>query len=227
MMEEAADVLAQLLANRYSCRAFLPQPVEQPVLDRILSMAQRTATWCNTQPWKVFITSGDGTERLRELLYRNASSGVKDKSDLPWPREYCGVYLERRRKTGFSLYTALGIARDDGEGRTRQLLENFRLFGAPHLAVITTDEALGVYGAVDCGAYIANFLLAAQACGVNAVAQAALAQYSGVLREYFDLPPDRQVVCGISFGYADGSHKVNSFRTERASVSDAVTWVDA
>jgi hypothetical protein len=26
---------------------------------------------------------------------------------------------------------------------------------------VTSDEALGTYGAVDCGAYVANFLLAA------------------------------------------------------------------
>ena len=63
----------------------------------------------------------------------------------------------------------------------------FQVFWSAHVAVVTTDEALGVYGAVDCGAYVANFLLAAEACGVAAVPQASLAFYSDLVREHFGL----------------------------------------
>jgi hypothetical protein len=34
------------------------------------------------------------------------------------------------------------------------------------------------------------------------------------------------VVCGISFGFADHAHKINSYRTSRASVADTVTFVE-
>jgi hypothetical protein len=40
------------------------------------------------------------------------------------------------------------------------------------------------------------------------------------------LGDDRRVVCGISFGFADRDHKVNSYRTSRAKISDAATFVD-
>ena len=43
---------------------------------------------------------------------------------------------------------------------------------------------------------------------------------------HFNLPDDRRVVCGISFGFADNAHKVNSYRTSRASVADTVTFFD-
>jgi len=33
--------------------------------------------------------------------------------------------------------------------------------------IIHTDEPLGVYGAIDCGAYVGNFILAAQALGLG------------------------------------------------------------
>ena len=36
----------------------------------------------------------------------------------------------------------------------------------------------------------------------------------------------RRVVCGISFGYADTEHKANSYRTNRAAVSEAATFLD-
>jgi nitroreductase len=99
------------------------------------------------------------------------------------------------------------------------------LFGAPHVAIISTDEALGVYGAVDCGGYVNNFMLAAQALGLASVPQASLATYAAVVRQHFGLGDDRRVVCGISFGYPDREHKINSYRTSRASLADAVTFV--
>jgi nitroreductase len=222
----AARTLESLLTERHSCRAFLADAVPPPIIRRILEIAQRTATWCNTQAWQVVITEPGATERLRSALYQHAKIDAPPRPDVPWPREYRGVYLQRRRDSGFTLYKALGIARDDMEARNHQQLENFRFFGAPHLALITSDEALGTYGAVDCGAYVANFLLAAQSMGVATIAQAALARHSEFLREYFQLSDDRLVICGISFGHANKSHAANSFRIGRAPIEEAVTWVE-
>jgi len=98
--------------------------------------------------------------------------------------------------------------------------------GAPHVAIVHTDEALGVYGAIDCGGYVTSFMLAAQALGVATVPQAALAFHSEVVRRHFGLGDDRRVVCGISFGYPDRDHRINSYRTSRASVTEAATFVD-
>jgi hypothetical protein len=62
--------------------------------------------------------------------------------------------------------------------RARQSFENFRLFGAPHVAIITTDAEQGVYGAVDTGLYVNTFLLAATSLGIASIPQAALASHS-------------------------------------------------
>lgn len=212
------------LRERHSCRAFLPVPVPRAVIERILALAQRTASWCNCQPWQVAVTEGAATERLRQaLLARAEQPGFT--SDFPFPAEYRDAYLARRREAGFQLYGAVGVARGDREGYRRQELRNFQLFDAPHVAVISTDAALGEYGAIDCGGYVATFLLAAQANGVAAVPQASLAMYPEVLRETLDIDPARRVVCGISFGYEDTAHPANSYRTSRATLDEAVTWL--
>jgi nitroreductase len=220
------DVLENLLAERFSCRAFKPDTVPRATIERLLEAAQRTASWCNSQPWLLVITSGAATRKFRDALYPVAASGAPLDGDFPFPREYRGVYLERRRESGFQLYNTLGIGRGDKAAYARQALENFNFFGAPHVAIVTTDEALGVYGAVDCGGYVNNFMLAAQALGLATVPQAALAFHSRVVRQHFGLGDDRRVVCGISFGFADRDHKVNSYRTSRASLVDAVAFVD-
>src|ERR1700710_78991 len=220
------DALEELLNERYSCRAFLPDPVPRATIDRILTAAQRTSSWCNSQPWKVVIASGEAKERFRKAIYAEASSGAPADGDFEFPRQYLGVYLERRRESGFQLYNTLGIARRDQAAYAKQALENYNFFGAPHVAIIHTDEALGVYGAIDCGAYVGNFLLAAQALGLGTIPQAALARQSGLIRRHFKLGDNRRVGCGISFGFADNANKVNSYRTSRASIADTVTFVD-
>jgi nitroreductase len=219
----AAETLERLLTERYSCRAFRPEPVARPVIEQILKLAQRTASWCNAQPWQVVITQGAQTDRFRSLLGEHVVSNAAE-PDIAFPREYRGAYLARRRECGFQLYESVGIARGDRAASARQTLENFRLFGAPHVAIVTTDEALGTYGVLDCGAYVSNFALAARSLGVATIAQAALAAYAPFIRSFFGLPADRLVVCGISIGYEDAAHPANGFRTSRADVAETVTW---
>jgi nitroreductase len=223
--ESDAAVLERLLLARHSCRAFRPDPVDRETITRILAMAQRTASWNNVQPWNVTVTEGEATERFRQALLARARSDIRSVRDFPFPREYREPYQARRRECGFALYGAVGIERGDKAGYIRQGLENYRLFGAPHVALISTDEALGVYGAVDCGAYVATFMLAARAQGVATIAQAALASYSDLVREHFAIPDDQRFVCGISFGYADETHPANGYRTTRLEAGQAARFV--
>ena len=224
-MSSELDIVEKLLAARYSCRAFKPEPVPRATTQRVLNAAQKTASWCNSQPWQVAIFSGDAARKFGEDMYKAASTGAQSVTDFPFPREYKGVYLDRRRESGFQLYNALGIARGDKAAYQKQMLENFRFFGAPHVAIITSDEALGVYGAIDCGAYVGNFMLAAQAAGLATIPQAALAGHSDVVCKHLGASDDRKVVCGISFGYPDTSHPANSYRTNRATIPEAVAFI--
>jgi nitroreductase len=215
-----AEVLHRLLDNRFSCRAFLSTPVRKELVTQILLAAQRTASWCNSQPWQVVVTAGEETESFRRHLMRHAGE-TRGTYDIPPPGRYEGSYKERRRKSGYALYDALGITREDTAGRLNQAFENYRLFGAPHVAIVTSEAVLGPYGYVDCGGYVANFLLAAESLGVATIAQASIANFSDAVREHFSLPESRHVVCGISFGYADTEHPVNRFRTDRADLSES------
>jgi nitroreductase len=219
------DLLGQLVERRYSCRGFLSRPLPRTTIESMLAAAQRAASWCNAQPWRVHVISGDPLDQLRAALVQRANSGASPEPELEWPREYRGVYLERRRACGWALYQAVGVTKGDREGSLRQANENFNLFGAPHLAILTSDSALGTHGVLDCGGWLANFMLAATAHGVGTVAQAALASWPDILRAALPIGDDRVVVCGVSFGYADSNHPANRFRTSRATLDDTVHWL--
>jgi nitroreductase len=217
--------LEELLRRRHSCRGFLDRPVPRETIAKILDIAQLTASWCNAQPWQLHIASGAALDRFRAALWSEAAS-QPPRPDLPFPAEYVGVYLERRRDCGWRLYDSIGVARGDRAASARQGRENFRMFGAPHAAIVSTPASMGVYGAIDCGAYVSNFMLAAQSLGVASIAQAALAAYPDLARHHLGIAADRAVVCGISFGYEDATHPANGFRTGRAPVGEAVTWLE-
>ncbi len=217
MIEE----LERLLTDRRSCRGFTGEQVPRADIERLLVAAQRTPSWCNVQPWQVDITSGEATTKLREAFLESFDGSG---TDVDFPAGYSGVYNERRRAVGWQLYEAIGVSRGDREASGREMLRNYGFFGAPHLAVITTEAELGVYGAIDCGLYIDSFLLAAQALGLGTCAQAAVASRSPLLHEWFDLPDNRQVICGIAFGYADLNHPSANFTSTRAPLTEVVTF---
>jgi len=222
------ETLERLVTERWSCRAFLTDEVPHEHIVTLLSLAQHAPSWCNTQPWEVYVTEGPATERFRDGLLAHAiAQGPNLQPDVPMPRpvDYTGVHLQRRREAGWQLYQAVGVTRGDREASARQALKNFELFGAPHAVVITVDASQGSYGVLDTGVYVANFLLAAAALGLGAVPQAALATYSPFVRDFFDVPEDRSVLLGISFGWPDRNHSANSYRTSRADLEEAVHWV--
>ncbi|WP_104106659.1 nitroreductase [Nocardioides sp. 616] len=220
---QTQQALTQLLDERYSCRGYLPDLVPPDTLNRLFELAQRTASWCNTQPWQVTVTSGEATSRFAAAL-SDYTASHPPRSDFEIPAKYAGVYDERRKESGFALYESLGIAREDRAARAEQAGRNFSFFGAPHVAVITTDRDQGVYGAVDCGGYVGTLMLAARSLGLASVAQAAIAMYSDGVREHLGLTEDRMTVCAVSFGYEDPAHLANAFRTTRAPVEVAVDF---
>lgn len=224
-LEEKASLFNSITQSRRSCRAFRPEPVAQERIEAMLEVAQRSASWCNSQPWQVHIASGEATERLRTALHERAQSNNALNPDLPFPGPYQGVYRDRQREAGWQLYSSVGIAHGDREASARQGMENYRLFGAPHALFLTTPRELGVYGVFDCGIYLGTLLLAAESLGIAMVPQAALASFCPMIREILNIDPGRDIICGASFGFADVEHPANSFRTGRASISDAAHWI--
>jgi nitroreductase len=222
----AIDTLDQILTDRYSCRAFLPDPVPDADLTRIVHTARQVPSWCNAQPWQVEITRDAATESLREKLMQTALAGTPPTPDLAWPGKYSGNYAERRRTCGFQLYDAVGIEKSDRAGRAAQMMRNYAFFDAPHVAIIHSPDELGPYGAMDTGGFVTAFTLAATALGIATIPQAAIAAYAPLLKKHLGIAQDRLVLCAISLGYADTEAPANSFRTARATADDIIGWHD-
>jgi len=210
------------MKERWSCRAFLDQPIPDDLTERLLTMAQHSPSWCNTQPWHLTIFEDAELDRLRNEVIAHVTDAT-EQPDFPFPERYKGAFQERRRECAWQLYDAVGVTKGDRVASRAQALENFRFFGAPAVAVVTTEAALGLYGAVDCGVYAGNFMIAAQSLGLATIALASLASHSPFFRERLNLPDHRRVVMGIAFGYPDLEHPANNFRTNRVGIDEVST----
>ena len=214
------ETLNTLLDLRHSCRAFLPEQVDNATINQIVETAGKVPSWCNAQSWSVVVTKGAATGAFRACMMKAQASGAPIQPDFDWPTSYSGPYQARRREVGWQLYDAVGVTKGDKEAAARQSARNFAFFDAPHVAIIHSPKELGAYGAVAVGGFVTAFCLAATALEIGTSPQAAVAAYAPQIRNHFGLGKDRQVVCAISFGKSDTKHPANSFRATRAPITD-------
>lgn len=192
-------------------------------LRAIFERAQRAPSWCNIQPWRAWIASGETRDRLTALLTEAATSSAPD-PEVPWPGVYPEPYGTRRRECGGALYGAMGIAREDKAARYGAWMRNYVAFDAPHVAVVGFDRRFGVYGALDVGCWLQSVLLAAQEEGVASCAMASLAAYPGPTRAVFDVPEEVSLVFGIALGFEDPDVDANACVTDRQPIEDNLVF---
>ncbi len=217
--------VVEALNNRRSIRAFKDTPIPDQELKEIFKQAQQSPSNCNVQPWQTYIVSGAKKDALKDALIGELMSGQGPKPDFNWSAKYSGVHRERQFGSADKLYSALDIAREDKSARQMAMVKNWEFFGAPHVAFFTMDKYLDIMGAVDIGIYTQSLALLLQERGISSCFQGALSQFPQPARELFNLSEDQGILFGMSFGYADDEAMVNTTITERADLSDAVTFI--
>ena len=222
-MTEQARIFDDVVANRRSLRAFLPQEVDSDTLQAVFSAAQRAPSNCNTQPWIVHVASGAALNTLREQMPGKFMAGDIS-MDFPYDGSYDGVYKERQYGAAQALYDSVNIARDDKAQRHEQFMRNFTFFDAPHAAFLFLPEPFGLREAADLGMYAQTLMLAMTAHGLGSCPQTALSFQANFIRETLGVDPSNKLLFGISFGYPDPDAPVNTCATDRAALADTVIF---
>ncbi len=213
-----------VLRERKSVRGFQERQVPREVLEGIFAAAQRAPSWCNIQPWRIFVTAGAVTKQLT-AGYVAATQGGTMKPDYEWPSGYPEPYGTHRKECGKALYGAMGIARDDAAGRAAAWIRNYEAFGAPHVAIVAMDRRWGVWAALDVGCWLQSFMLACVDAGLATCPQATLGAHPQVARDVLGIPEDLGILCGIAVGYEDAAVPANACHTSRSPVDDNVHFL--
>ena len=213
-----------LLEKRYSVRAYLDTPVEDSLLETIFKQAQSAPSNCNVQPWQTCVVSGQKIDLLKDDLLKAVMSGTPPNPDFNWLPKYEGIHRERQFGSANALYSSIGVTREDKQGRQLAMLRNWSFFDAPHVAFFTMDKYLDIMGSVDLGIYAQSLSLIMSEHGISNCMQGALGQFPDPVKKALNIPEQRGILFGMSFGYADESAPVNKTRTEREDITNAVSF---
>jgi len=218
------------ITSRRSIRAFLPKPVAREDIEAILQVAARAPSGTNTQPWKVYVLTGEKRERLSSRILAAYADPAQNKEHTEeyayYPREWVAPYIDRRRKVGWDLYALLGLTRENKAGMAAQHSRNYTFFDAPVGFIFTIDRIMEQGSWLDYGMFLQNIMVAARGRGLDTCPQAAFTQFHRIIADELDLPENETVVCGMSLGYADRDKIENSLVTEREPVAKFVKFVE-
>ncbi len=215
-----------ILKKRTSVRAFLDKPAANETLRDIFENAQLAPSNCNVQPWQTCVVSGKTKDLLKEKLMATLLSGASPNPDFNWLAKYEGIHRDRQFGSANALYSSMGIVREDKKARQLAMVRNWQFFDAPHVVFFTMDKYLDIMGAVDLGIYAQTLSLILIEHGLSSCMQGALGQFPDPVRAALNLPEERGILFGMSFGYADESAAVNNTRTDREKLANAVSFFD-
>ena len=218
------------ITSRRSIRAFLPTPVAREDIEALLQVAARAPSGTNTQPWKVYVLTGERRERLSSSILAAYADPEQNKQHTEeyayYPREWVAPYIDRRRKVGWDLYALLGLTRENKSGMAAQHGRNYRFFDAPVGLIFTIDRIMEQGSWLDYGMFLQNIMVAARGRGLDTCPQAAFTQFHRIIADELDLPDNETVVCGMSLGYADRERVENSLVTDREPLSNFVKFME-
>ena len=124
-----------------------------------------------------------------------------------------------------TVHEALGIARDNTQGRLDQYKRNFEFFNAPVALFITIERKLGPGQWADLGSYIHTLMYLARGHGLDTCPQESWARMYKTVGAFLKIPPDHMLFCAVAIGYGDHGHPANSFRSPRADLEEFCTFL--
>jgi nitroreductase len=220
--EQVAAVDAAITSRR-SLRAFLPTPVSRETIEAILSVASRAPSGTNTQPWKVYVLTGERKQSLSSQIlaaFDDPAQAAQHQHEYAYyPTQWQAPYIDRRRKVGWDLYGLLGIGKADKLRMHAQHGRNYRFFDAPVGLMFTIDRIMEKGSWLDYGMFLQSIMVAARARGLDSCPQAAFTQFHKIIMPAIGAGADEMLVCGMSMGYADPSSIENTLVTEREPVA--------
>ena len=216
--------VSEAVNSRQSIRAFTDQEVSDELIQRLLEKSARAASGGNLQPWKIFVINNE--TMINFLKFQEDWTDPETPAYDIYPENLSEPYKTSRYEVGAEMYSILDIDRDDKEGRFKQMLENFKFFGAPSAFFCFVDRQMGRPQWSDLGMFLQNFMLLAKEVGLDTCPQEAWAIKQESVTAFVKAPDELMLFCGMAIGYQDESEKVNELRTSRRPIEDWTVFLN-
>ena len=206
----------ELMKDRHSARDFQSKEIPEETLKKIITIALDSPSWCNSQPWKVYVVTGKPLEEIRKVWIAKNDEKIKGYADLqPVHRT---EFSERCQKNMEEEFKLIKEKTNDPE-MTSFWRKNIECFNAPCVVYLALHKGHSKWSCYDLGGFGMALMLAAKDLGVDSVVAYELVKYPDVLRKYVKIPDDEDIAVGIALGY-ENDDIVNKFRAKKSTLED-------
>ena len=204
----------ELMVKRYSARDFTSKEIPEEDLTEIIEIAELSPSWANTQPWNVYIATGESLSKIREKWIEQNSAEIEGNSDLATGhREDFGERGLNNMNQFFGEAIEV-IGNPDDFAKSQPVL-----FNATAIVYLTMPKGSPMWSVYDLGAFSMSLMLATSEKDIDSIPAYELVKYPDILREYLPIPENEDIIAGIALGYASDA-KINEFRSSRLDVKD-------
>lgn len=206
--------LKEAIYKRRSTRFFTDEQIDQETLIEIIKDAQMTPSWANSQPWSVYIATGETLKQIKKAHLANAQQSIRGNADFSTMHRENWDIKSRQNMAHWSqeIQQFLGMS-NIAEFPTSQS----QLFNAPVLIYLTIPKNSSYWTIFDLGAFSQTLMLSAYGKGLGSMPAYEIVKYPKLIRQFMEIPDDQTIAMGIALGYPD-EKKINSFVSDREEV---------
>lgn len=185
-------------------------------LREIVEEAGRAPSWANSQPWKVYIATGQALARIKKDHLQRSMRGETGHADFETMHRMDWGLQSRQNMAAWS--ASISGYLGSGHAQDFSLLQA-HLFDASAIAYIAIPQPAPAWAIMDMGGFVQTLMLSATNRGIGSIPAYELVKYPEPVRAVMGIPSSELLATGIALGYADDAH-INGFRSQRMPVDE-------
>ena len=220
--------LTDAMSTRKSIRGFKPDPVSKETLQEILSTAVQSPSAMNTQPWRLYVVTGEALENTKKDNIASLSAGTMPEMEVKFEEKFQGPYKTRQVDLAKQLFQLMDIQREDAQGRFEWMQRGFRYFDAPVVVVLAYENVMAPTSPLvhfDLGLIAHAVCLTALKYDLGTCIHGQGAMYPQNLRKYVEISAEETIFNCISIGTPDWDFPANKVESAREAVEDVTKWI--
>ncbi|WEV71243.1 nitroreductase [Lactobacillus sp. ESL0785] len=186
-------------------RKFTNRKVNEKLLAKIIREAQQSPSLLNSQPWRIYMVTGDALSGLKKEVAEQIKNHIN-------PHEDFATMLSLNWDSYPSQNMAAVGASQPYFFRNRMELftqANDTMFNAQDVAFLTIPRTSPAWSVFDLGIFAQSIMLLALDEGLSVMPAHSMVSYPELVRKYGKIPENELVGMAIGLGYKDKSAEVN------------------
>lgn len=210
----------KVVNKRHSVREFTNQTVETDLIKEIVTVAQRTPSWVNSQPWQVYCARGAALQQIKEAYREADRAGKASQPDLPVMSREAWAPRTQANMKQWRHGIVHHFASFDEAHAVMSAASN-TLYNSPVILFITVPQASPDWSIFDAGAFAQTLMLAATNRGLGSIPSYNSVRFPKILRHFLEIPDTERLLVGISLGYPE-DQPINHYHSQRVPLSNVL-----